>query len=80
MPVSFDQTCLYLTFEIYLSSDSYSRKHENVQTKIHVTILQEKDFSEKLCPEIWLCLFIFRPITLQLSLSLTSIVDSVAEG
>jgi len=31
MPVYFDQTCLHLTFSLYLSSELYSRNYEKLQ-------------------------------------------------
>jgi len=59
------QNCLHLTFEHYLSSETYSRKYEKLP---NVVILACKSITEKMHllkmsgPQIWLCLFTFRPI------------------
>jgi len=58
------QTCLHLTFEQYLSSETYSRKYEKRQ---NLVILACKNIQKKKCiyklkmsgPQIWLCLFTF---------------------
>ena len=66
MPVSFDQNCLHLTFQPYLSSASYSCKH----AKLPNIVIHECGYSRKttlleICgPLIWVCLFMFRPFTL----------------
>ena len=59
------QNCLHLTFEQYLRSETYSRKNEKLP---NIVILACKNITEKMhllkmsSPQIWLCLFTFRPI------------------
>jgi len=81
--VSFAQICLHLTFYPCLSSQSYSSKYEklpNVLT-MHASILQKKTTLSKMCgPQIWLCLFVFQPITLKQLNSSTSIDTSSCLG
>ena len=56
------QNCLHLTFEQYLSSETYSRKYEKLP---NIVILACKNITEKMHllkisgPQIWLCLFTF---------------------
>ena len=58
------QNCLHITFEQYLSSETYSRKYEKLP---NIVILACKNITEKMHllkmsgPQIWLCLFTFRP-------------------
>jgi len=60
------QYCLHLTFEPYLSSKTYSRKYEKLP---NIVIQASKNNTEKMYllktsgPQIWLCLFMFRPLT-----------------
>ena len=59
------QNCLHLTCEQYLSSKTYSFKYEKLP---NILILACKNITEKMHllklsgPQIWLCLFTFRPI------------------
>jgi len=59
------QNCLHLTFEQYLSSETYSSKYEKLP---NIVILPCKHITEKMHllkmsgPQIWLCLFTFRPV------------------
>jgi len=59
------QNCLHLTYEHYLSSETYSHKYEKLPNTV---ILARKNITEKMHllkmsgPQIWLCLFTFRPI------------------
>ena len=59
------QNCLHLTFEQYLSSETYSSKYDKLP---NIVILACKNIKEKMHllkmsgPQIWLCLFTFRPI------------------
>jgi len=59
------QNCLPHTFEQYLSSETYSRKYEKLP---NIVIIACKNITEKMHllkmsgPQIWLCLFTFRPI------------------
>ena len=59
------QYCLHLTFESYLSSETYSRKYEKLP---NIVIHACKNDTENMYllkmsgPQIWLCLFTFRPI------------------
>ena len=59
------QNCLHLTFEQYLSSETFSCKYEKLP---NIVILACKNITEKMHllkmsgPQIWLCLFTFRPI------------------
>jgi len=70
------QNCLHLTFEQYLSSETYSRKYEKLP---NIVILAYKIFTEKMYllkisdPQIWLCLFTFRPIASKQLNGLTTI-------
>ena len=74
------QNCLHLTFEQYLSSETYSSKYEKLQ---NIVILACKNITEKMHllkmsgPQIWLCLFTFRPIASKQLNGLTTI-DSVS--
>ena len=74
------QNCLHLTFEKYLSSETYSRKYEKLP---NITILACKNITEKIHllkmsgPQIWLCLFTFRPIASKQLNGLTTI-DTVS--
>jgi len=69
------QNCLHLTFEQYLSSETYSRKYEKLP---NIVILACKNITEKMHllkmsgPQIWLCLFTFRPIASKQLNSLTT--------
>ena len=69
------QNCGHLTFEQYLSSETYSRKYE----KLPKVILACKNITEKMHllkmsgPQIWLCLFMFRPIASKQLKGLTAI-------
>jgi len=59
------QNCLHLTFSPHLNSETYSRKYEKMPNVLfmHVKILQKRINLLKMCgPQIWLCLFTFRPI------------------
>jgi len=59
------QNCLHLTIEHYLSSETYSRKYEKMP---NIVSLACKNITEKIhllkmfSPQIWICLFTFRPI------------------
>jgi len=59
------QNCLHLTFKSYLSSETYSRKYKKLP---NIVIHACKNITEKMNllkmsgPQIWLCLFTFRPI------------------
>jgi len=70
------QNCLHLTFEQYLSSETYSRKYEKLP---NIVILACKNITEKMHllkmsdPQIWLCLFTFRPIASKQLNGLTTI-------
>jgi len=70
------QNCLHLTFEQYLSSETYSRKYEKLP---NIVILACKNITEKMHllkmsgPQIWLCLFTFRPIVSKQLNGLTTI-------
>jgi len=74
------QNCLHLTFEQYLSSKTYSRKYERLP---NIVILACKNITEKMHllkmsgPQIWLCLFMFRPIASKQLNGLTTI-DTVS--
>jgi len=68
--------CLHLTFKQYLSSETYSRKYEKLP---NIVILACINITEKMhllmsCPQIWLCLFTFRPIASKHVNGLTTIV------
>ena len=70
------QNCLHLTFQPYWSSEIYSRKYEKLpNTVVHAY----KNITEKMIllkmsgPQIWLCLFTFRPIASKQLNSLTTI-------
>jgi len=71
---------LHLTFKQYLSSETYSRKYEKLP---NIVILACKNITEKMhllkmCgPQIWLCLFTFRPIASKQLKGLTTI-DTVS--
>jgi len=71
------QKCLHLTFEQYLSSETYSSKYEKLP---NIVILACKNIKENMHllkmsgPQIWLCLFTFRPITSKQLNGLTTIV------
>ena len=58
------QNCLHLTFKPYLSSETYSRKYEKLPNiVVHARIILQKMYLFKMSgPQIWLCLFTFRPI------------------
>jgi len=70
------QNCLHLTFEQYLSSETYSRKYKKLP---NIVFLACKNITEKMHllkisgPQIWLCLFTFRPIALKQLNGLTTI-------
>jgi len=70
------QNCLHLTFEQYLSNETYSRKYKKLP---NIVILACKNITEKMHllkisgPQIWLCLFTFRPIALKQLNGLTTI-------
>jgi len=55
------QNCLHLTFEQYLSSETYSRKYEKLP---NIVILACQNITEKMHllkmsgPQIWLCIFV----------------------
>ena len=75
------QNCLHLTFEQYLSSETYSRKYETLP---NIVLLACKNITEKCInllkmpgPQIWLCLFTFRPIAAKQLNGLTTI-DTVS--
>jgi len=69
------QNCLHLTFQSYLSSETYSRKYEKLP---NIVIHACKNITEKIIllkmsgPQIWLCLFTFRPIASKQLNSLTT--------
>ena len=68
--------CLHLTFKPNLSSETYSRKYEKLPSiAVHARkILQKKMFLLKMSgPQIWLCLFTFRPIASKQLNGLTTI-------
>jgi len=70
------QNCLHLTFKPYLSSETYSRKYEKLPNIVvdACKILQKKMYLLKMSgPQIWLCLFTFRPIASKQLNSLTTI-------
>ena len=70
------QSCLHLTFEQYLSRETYSSKYEKLP---NIVILACKNITEKMHllkmsgPQIWLCLFTFRPIAVKQLDGLTTI-------
>jgi len=70
------QYCLHLTFKSYLSSETYSRKYEKL---LYIVIHACKNNTEKMYllkmsgPQIWLCLFTFRPIASEKFNGLTTI-------
>jgi len=70
------QNCLHLTFEQYLSSETYSRKYEKLP---NIVFLACKNITETMHllkmsgPQIWLCLFTFRAIASKQLNSLTTI-------
>jgi len=72
------QNCLHLTFEQHLSSETYSSKYEKLP---NIVILACKNITEKMHllkmsgPQIWLCLFTFRPIA---SLNRLTTIDTVS--
>ena len=74
------QNCLHLTFEQYLSSETYSGKYKKLP---NIVILACKNITEKMHllkmsgPQIWLCLFTFRPIASKQLNGLTTI-DTVS--
>jgi len=74
------QNCLHLTFEQYLSSETYSHKYEKLP---NIIILACTNITEKMHllqmsgPQIWLCLFTFRPIASKQLNGLTTI-DTVS--
>ena len=74
------QNCLHLTFKPYLSSETYSRKYEKLP---NIVIHACKNNTEKMFlmkmsgPQIWLCLFTFRPIASKQLNGLTTI-DSLS--
>jgi len=72
-----DHICLHLTFEQYLSSETYSRKNEKwLNIVIHATknITGKMNLLKMCGPQIRLCLFTFRPIASKQLKSLTTIV------
>ena len=68
--------CLHLTFKQFFSSETYSRKYEKLP---NIVIHACKNNTEKcICwkmsdPQIWLCLFTFRPIASKQLNGLTTI-------
>jgi len=74
------QNCLHLTYEQCLSSETYSHKYEKLPNTV---ILACKNITEKMHllkmsgPQIWLCLFTFRPIVSKQLKSLLTI-DTVS--
>ena len=74
------QNCLHLRFEQYLSSETYSNKYEKLP---NIVIIAYKNITEKMHllkmsgPQIWLCLFTFRPIASKQLNGLTTI-DTVS--
>ena len=70
------QNCLHLTFKKNLSSETYYRKYEKLP---NIVILACKNLTEKMHllkmsgPQIWLCLFTFRPIASKQLNGLTTI-------
>ena len=74
------QNCLHLKFEQYLCSETYSRKYEILP---NIVVLACKNITEKMHflkisgPQIWLCLFTFRPIASKQLDGLTTI-DTVS--
>ena len=74
------QNCLHLTFKQYLSSETYSSKYEKLP---NIVILACKNITRKMNllkisgPQIWLCLFTFRPIASKQLNGLTTI-DTVS--
>ena len=74
------QNRLHLTFEQYLSSETYPRKYEKLPNMVvHACkILQKNMYLLKMSgPQIWLCLFTFRPIASKQLNGLTTI-DTVS--
>jgi len=74
------QNCLHLTFEHYLSRETYSRKYEKLPNIVNLACknIKEKMHLFKMSgPQIWLCLFTFRPIASKQLNGLTSI-DTVS--
>jgi len=70
------QNYLHLTFKPYLSSETYSRQYEKLPSiVVHACkILQKKMYLLKMSgPQIWLCLFTFRPIASKQLNGLTTI-------
>jgi len=66
-PVSFDQNCLHLIFydTLEVNHSPVNRRNCQIYLSMHAKILKEKTTLLKTCaPQIWLCLFMFRPITL----------------
>jgi len=74
------QNCLHLTFEQYLSSETYFHKYEKLP---NIVILACKNITEIMYllkmygPQIWHCLFTFRPIASKQLTGLTTI-DTVS--
>jgi len=74
------QNCLHLTFVQYLRSETYSRKYEKLP---NIVILACKNITEQTHllkmsgPQIWLCLFTFRPTASKQLNGLTTI-DTVS--
>jgi len=74
------QNCLHISFEQYLSSETYSRQYEKLP---NIVILACKNITEKMHllkmsgPQIWLCLFTFRPIALK-QLNGSTTIDTVS--
>jgi len=59
---------LYILLELFTSysNDTYSRKYEKLPNiVIHACYRTLMDFLKKCGPQIWLCLFMFRPITFE---------------
>ena len=70
------QNCLHLTFEQYLSSETYSSKYEklpNIVILACTNITEKMPLLKKSGPQIWLCLFTFRPIVSKQLNGLTTI-------
>ena len=70
------QNCLHLTFSSSLSSETYCRKYEKLPNiVIHAckNITEKNNLLKMSGPQIWLCLFTFRPIASKQLNSLTAI-------
>ena len=74
------QKCLHLTFEQYLSSETYSSKYEKLPNIVFlalINIAEKMQLLKMSGPQIWLCLFTFRPIASKQLNGLTTI-DTVS--